>query len=424
MPDTPISATPATPDGPATPATPTPATPTPDGPARRLRGPGGRPLRVAHLTTVDMSLHLLLATELKVDLDAGFETYGISAPGPYVGQLEAIGVRHEPLHSLTRAWHPRADLAAARELLAALRRLRPDVLHTHNPKTGVLGRILGRAAGVPVVVNTCHGLWAQAHDPFGRRAFVLGAEALAGRFSHAELYQNDEDRRALSRAVPARRSRVVGNGVDLTRFAGDPGDRAAARARIRAALGAGEGELLVAGVGRQVAEKGIREYLQAARALAGKARFLWIGPDDPDKPDALTPAGGAGTGVEFLGSRSDMPELYAALDVFVLPSYREGFSRSAMEAAAGGLPMVLSDIRGCREIGTHDEHLLLTPPGDARALTTALDRLLTEPGLRERLGAAARRRATAHFDQRAVARVSLETYAAVARARHLPWAVG
>jgi glycosyltransferase involved in cell wall biosynthesis len=372
---------------------------------------------VAHLTTVDMSLQLLLATELRVDLEAGFETYGISAPGPYVPQLTAIGVRHEPLHALTRAWQPRADAAAGRELLAVLRRIRPDVLHTHNPKTGVLGRVLGRLARVPVVVNTCHGLWAQAHDPFAKRAFVLGAEAVAARFSHAELYQNGEDRRTLARAVPAYRSRVVGNGVDLSRFPAGP----TARARIRRELGVADDELLVGGVGRQVAEKGIAEYADAARALAGKARFVWIGPEDPDKPDALA---GAEAGVDFLGNRSDMPELYAALDVFVLPSYREGFSRSAMEAAACGLPMVLSDIRGCREIGTHGEHLLLAPPGDARALTTALGRLLTEPALRAQLGAAAGRRALAEFDQRAVARVSLETYAAVARARQLPWTVG
>lgn len=381
------------------------------------RGPGGRPLRVAHLTTVDMSLHLLLGTELRVDAESGFETYGISAPGPYVARIEELGVTHVPLRSLTRSWSPRSDAAAARELLAALRRIRPDVLHTHNPKTGVLGRVLGRLARVPVVVNTCHGLWAQAHDPLAKRAFVLGAEALAGRFSHAELYQNTEDRRTLAWAVPARRSRVVGNGVDLDRFTAGP-EGAAARARIRAELGVADGELLVAGVGRRVAEKGVGEYAAAARALAGKARFVWIGPEDPDKSDALA---GAPDGVEFLGERADMPDLYRALDLFVLPSYREGFSRSAMEAAACGLPMVLSDIRGCREIGTHGEHLLLAPPGDPAALTAAVDRLLTDPGLRGRLGDAARRRARREFDQRAVARFSVETYAAVARARDLGW---
>ncbi|MEV4560272.1 glycosyltransferase [Kitasatospora sp. NPDC049285] len=385
----------------------------------RLRGEGGRPLRVAHLTTVDMSLHLLLATELTVDVESGFETYGISAPGPYLERIERIGVRHRALPSLTRAWQPAADLAAARELLAVLRELNPDVLHTHNPKTGVLGRVLGRLARVPVVVNTCHGLWAQAHDPLAKRLLVLGAEAFAARFSHAELYQNAEDRQTLSRwFVPARRSRVVGNGVNLDRFPAPGPERDALRARLRAELGVGEDELLVGGVGRRVAEKGIREYAEAARALAGKARFVWIGPDDPDKPDALR---AAEQGLEFLGSRDDMPAVYAALDVFVLPSYREGFSRSGMEAAASGLPMLLSDIRGCREIGDHDEHLLLAPAADADALTRELARLLTEPDLRIRLGAAARRRALEEFDQRSVARISLETYAAVAKSRGLAW---
>ncbi|MFD7644751.1 glycosyltransferase [Kitasatospora sp. NPDC059795] len=388
-------------------------------PELRLKGDGGRPLRVAHLTTVDMSLHLLLATELAVDVEAGLETYGLSAPGPYRQRIEQLGVQHRPLPSLTRSWQPAADLAAARELLAALREIRPDVLHTHNPKTGVLGRVLGRLARVPVVVNTCHGLWAQAHDPLAKRLLVLGAEAFAARFSHAELYQNAEDHRTLARwGVPARRARVVGNGVDLDRFPAPGPARDALRTALRNRLGVRDDELLVGGVGRRVAEKGIREYAEAARALAGKARFVWIGPDDPDKPDALR---AAEAGLEFLGSRDDMPAVYAALDVFVLPSYREGFSRSGMEAAAGGLPMVLSDIRGCREIGTHDQHLLLAPAADAAALTTALDRLLTEPALRARLGTAARRRALEQFDQRNVARISLETYAAVARRRGLPW---
>jgi len=383
-------------------------------PDHRLTGPGGRLLRLAHLTTVDMSLALLLRTELEEDVAAGLEVFGISAPGPYVDQVESWGVTHVPLHALTRAWDVRSDAAAGRELLAALRELRLDILHTHNPKTGVLGRLLGRAAGVPVVVNTCHGLWLRPGDPLARRAFVLGAETIAGWASHAELYQNAADQQMLRRVVPRRRSRVVGNGVDLARFTRDPVGRDA----VRAELGVAPDELLVGGVGRRVEEKGIREYAETARALAGKARFVWVGPDDEDKPDALRDAE---AGVEFVGARSDMPALYAAFDVFVLPSYREGFSRSAMEAAACGLPMVLSDIRGCREIGEDNRQVLLVPPGDAAALTEAVGRLLTDEELRARLAAAAQERARSDFDQRRIARVSLETYAAVARRRGLGW---
>jgi glycosyltransferase involved in cell wall biosynthesis len=372
---------------------------------------------VAHLTTVDMSLSLLLRTELQVDVESGFEVFGLSAPGPYVAGVEELGVRHVPLYALTRSWDPRRDAAAARELLSALRALRLDVLHTHNPKTGVLGRILGRAVGVPVVVNTCHGLWLRPGDPWPRKAFVLGSEGFAGLFSYAELYQNAADREAMQWSVPAYRSRVVGNGVDLDRFRPDP----AAGARVRAELGVRPDELLVGGVGRMVAEKGIAEFAESARALAGKARFVWVGPPDPSKPDGLTELDG---GVLALGERADMVAVYSALDVFVLPSHREGFSRSAMEAAACGRPMVLSDIRGCREIGTDGAELLLVPPHDPAALTAAVDRLLVDPDLRAGLGAAAAARARAHFDQRVVAGISIATYAAVARRRRLGWTSG
>lgn len=382
----------------------------------RLRGPGGRRLRVAHLTTVDMSLDLLLGTELRLDVESGLEVYGLSAPGPWVDRVTKLGITHVPLLSLTRSWDLARDVAAGRELFHALRRLHLDVLHTHNPKTGVLGRLFGRAAGIPVVVNTCHGLWLRPGDGLARKAFVLGAETLAAWASDCELYQNADDRHTLRRAVPQRRSLVVGNGVDLVRFA----PNLDGRRRVRHELGICDGELLVGGVGRRVAEKGIAEYAAAARTLAGKARFVWIGPDDLEKRDAVR---ADEAGVEFLGERSDMRAVYSALDVFVLPSYREGFSRSGMEASACGTPSVLSDIRGCREIGTHDREVLLVPPGDVDALTSAIERLLLDESLRARLSAATRKRALAQFDQRAVTLASLETYASIARRKDLGWQV-
>ena len=382
---------------------------------------GGRRLRVAHLTTVDMSLEWLLATELAFDVEQGFEVFGISAPGPHVAAVEALGVTHVPVPSFSRSWNLRLDAGAARELWGLLRRLRLDVLHTHTPKAGVLGRVLGRAARVPVVVDTCHGLWVREGGPWAKRAVVLGIEGVASRFAHYELYQNDDDRRALRRFVPGTRSRTVGNGVDLARFRFDQAGRDA----VRAAWGVAPGDLLVGGVGRVVAEKGVSELAEAARALAGRARFVWVGPDDaggvpsaaPGRPRSLADV----TGLDLVGPRADMEVVYSAFDVFALPSYREGFSRSAMEAAACGRPMVLSDIRGCREIGRHDVDLLMVPPRDAGALTTALDRLLDDGPLRDRLGASAARRAQDQFDQRRVAAASVETYRLVAARRGLGW---
>lgn len=369
-----------------------------------------RPLRLAHLTTVDMSLALLLGTELAVDVEEGHTVFGISAPGPYVERVEALGVAHVPVTSFTRSWSLVSDLKAFVELFRTLRLLDLDVLHTHTPKAGVMGRIAGRLAGVKVVVNTCHGLWARPQDRWLKRVLVYGAEGLALRFSDFELFQNAEDAHTLRRFLKKGRWKVVGNGVDLQRFQPDPDGRD----RVRAELGVADDELLVGSIGRRVREKGLAEFAEAAHALRDKVTFLWVGPEDETDASAEAPHADA---IRFVGERTDMPAVYSALDVFVLASYREGFSRASMEAAACGVPMVLTDIRGCREIGTDGEHLLLVPPGDAHALTAAIDRLIPDPQRRADLGQAAKQRAKEHFDQRQIAAASLAAYAGVAEGK-------
>ena len=371
-----------------------------------------RPLRLAHLTTVDMSLALLLATELATDVAAGHEVIGISTPGPYVERVTALGVRHVAIPELTRSWSPTSDLRAFESLVRTLKGLDLDVVHTHNPKTGVMGRIAGRLAGVPVVVNTCHGLWARPEDPLGKRLFVYGLEALAIRFSDYEFFQNAADAHTLRRVLKPGLWRVVGNGVDLERFVPD----AEGRRRVRAEWGVADDELVVGTIGRRVREKGLAEFAEAAHRLRGRATFVWVGPTDDTDAAADVPHADA---VRFVGERSDMPAVYSALDVFALASYREGFSRASMEAAACGRPLVLTDIRGCREVGTDGEHLLLVPVRDGAALASGVARMLDDPALRERLGANARERAASAFDQRAVAAISLQTYAEVARRKGL-----
>ena len=380
----------------------------------QLKGPGGRKIRIAHLTTVGLSQAKLLATELKVDVSSGLVVYAICAPDEYIGEVEKLGVQHVPIKNLTRSWDPRRDVAATTELLRALHALDLDVLHTHNPKTGVIGRFAGRSLGVPVVVNTCHGLWAQQSDSLARRSFVYISEVAAGQVSDAELYQNDEDRQTLKSWIPQHRARVAGNGTDLETYCPDP----VARKNVRTEWGIADNEMIVGGVGRLVAEKGLREFNETALALADRAHFVWVGPGDPDKADAVSLDSGD---VRYIGVRDDMAAVYNALDIFVLPSYREGFSRSAMEAAATGLPMVLSDIRGCREIGRHQDELLLVPVRNANALTNAVSLLLDDRPLATRLGDAARHRALKEFDQVAIAALSIDTYWAVAERKGLNW---
>jgi glycosyltransferase involved in cell wall biosynthesis len=374
--------------------------------------------RVAHLTTVDSTLWYLLRPQLRAVLDAGGEVYGISAPGPWVPKLEADGVRHIALRASTRGWSLSADLRAATELWRILRRERFDVLHTHNPKPGIYGRIVGRLAGVPVVVNTNHGLYFGAGRPV-RRSAVLAIEGLASRFSDAELVQNPEDLDLLvrRRLIPRRRARLLGNGVDLARFRpGTPAERSAARAE----LGVDGEEVVVGMVGRLVAEKGYPELFEAATLLPDRYVVVCIGPADPDKPDAL-PAGAVGAarsaGVRFLGLRDDVDQLYRGMDLFVLPSHREGFPRAAMEAAASGLPVIASDVRGCRQVVADDLTGLLVPVRSPERLARAITALGDDDLRRQAMGRAGAVRARRHFDERRVVERVLDTYEVVARAK-------
>ena len=371
---------------------------------------------LVHVTTTDMTLALLLGPQLVAFAGAGYDVVGVSAPGSFVPELERGGIRHIALPHATRSVSVLDDVRAAAELYRLLRRLRPDIVHTHTPKPGIYGRLGGRAAKVPVVVNTVHGLYATPEDSLARRAAVYGVERLAAACSDAELVQNEEDVATLaSLRVPADRLHLLGNGIDLERFA--PGPKAlAARAHVRSELGVDDDSVVVGAVGRLVWEKGYRELFTAADQLRRRcptATVVVAGPHEPEKVDGIGPselAAAQSCGVRFLGHRNDVEDLYAAFDLYVLASYREGFPRSAMEAAAMGLPVVATDIRGCRQVVDHEVTGLLVPPRNAAALTDAVDRLASDPGLRAAMGGEAVSKARRDFDQRQVIATTLRVY--------------
>lgn len=370
--------------------------------------------RIAHVTTVDLSLRFLLLPQLRALRDAGFDVTTISAPGPWVPELVGEGFRHIPWSHATRSWNPREDALAFRELLAIFRRERFDLVHTHNPKPGVMGRIAARIAGVPCVIDTVHGLYATPDDGARRRVPVLTAEWVAARFSDLELYQSAEDLAWARRLGVTRPGRSIhlGNGIDLSEFSPDLGGEERVR-KLRSELGIGEDELVVGTVGRMVREKGYLELFEAARTIRSSrpnVRFLVVGDRDADKADAVTEDEVLAVGGDFVfaGWREDVADLMALMDVFALPSWREGMPRSAIEAAASGLPLVLTDIRGCREVVRDEIEGLLVPVRDPIRLAEAILRLLEDPELRRRLGTAARTRAESRFDERRVAATVVE----------------
>ena len=375
----------------------------------RDRGTQTGKRRVAHVTTVDLSLRYLLLNQLKRIQGEGYEVFAISADGADVPMVEATGIRHFAV-PMTRRITPFADLRCLWELVRIMRRERFDVVHTHTPKAGLLGQLAARIAGVPIVANTLHGFY--FHDdmkPVPRR-FYIWMERVAAKCSDTILSQNREDMATAiaERIASPEQLKWLGNGIDVARF-----DRRSISESsledLRHEIDIDPNAPVIGFVGRLVEEKGILDLLQAAGPVIQAiptAQFLIVGPHDEEKPDALRPEVAERYGVaancRFVGMRNDMPELYALMDVLVLPSYREGFPRAPMEASAMGVPALVTDIRGCREAVQHGENGLRFPVGDSDALARALIELLGDETRRAEMGVAGRRMAEERFDEQKV----------------------
>ncbi len=375
------------------------------------------PMKIAHITAIDMALRYLLLNQLRCAQAAGYQVVGISSPGSACSTLEAAGIRHIGV-PISRRLTPLRDIVSLWKLYRVLRAERFTIVHTHTPKPGLLGQLAARMAGVPVIVNTVHGFY--FHDdmhPAWRR-FYITVEKVAARHSDVILCVNSEDVQTAIREgiCSPEKIKCLGSGIDVERFDRsrlDP-DRIDT---LRAEMGLPADAPVVGFVGRLVYEKGLVELFQAAcdiRARVPNVHFLFVGPIDTDKADALRPEKAAEYGIadicHFPGVRQDMPEMYALMDVLALPSHREGFPRAPMEASSMRVPCVVTDIRGCREAVEHRRNGLLVPLYNLDSLAAAIVELLTDPELAVALGAAGRDLAMERFDERPVFRRVLAEY--------------
>jgi glycosyltransferase involved in cell wall biosynthesis len=330
------------------------------------------------------------------DFDAAVATYG---DGFLKDAAARSGVRFFPLRHVRRPIRPWRDLAGLVELIRLLRRERPDILHASSSKAGILGRFAAFAVGVPIRIFSVHG-WA-----FGAHQGLISvlyrwADRAAARVTTTTICVSENQRVQGIRAGTCRAERtvVIRNAVDVAAAPRARHDRATPR---------------LVTVGRL---KRPKDFLTLVRALAalGPGSFeeaLIVG-EGPDR-DAIQreiARLGLEDRVQLTGERSDVPELLAAADVFVLSSTSEGLPLSVMEAMAAGLPVVASAVGGVAELVVDGETGLLVPAGDPTELTSALERVLLDRQLRRRLGAAGRARAEDAFDVASFRSAHLEVY--------------
>lgn len=364
-------------------------------------------MRIAHVATVDITLKALLLPQVRYLLERGHEVEMVASAGPHTPTLRQAGfvVHNIFISRRIEPWH---DLRSTMELARLFRRRRYDLVHTHTSKAGFVGRLAARLAGTPIVAHTAHGFFFHENMPPLQRRLFEGLERLAAGWTDLLFLQSREDYEYVlaSGMVPPARARFLGNGIDLDTFDITRWDRPWERQFLRQTF-FGDGDYIVAlMVAFMIERKGHIYLLKALELLgaeAGALRLLLVG-DGPleDSLRKFVRDAGLESRVTFAGYREDIPRLLAGADIYVLASLSEGMPRSILEAMAMELPVIASDIRGCRELVWHGETGLLVPPANAGALAEALCRLADDAKLRQSMGRAGRRRVLQEFDERLV----------------------
>jgi glycosyltransferase involved in cell wall biosynthesis len=360
-------------------------------------------LIVAHWDWVLYNFRLPLARALR---EKGFEVVFVCPYGEYVPKLKEEGFRWIHWAIVRRSLNPVRELIAILHLASIYQREQPQIVHHFTIKPNFYGSIAALLARRDKVINTFTGLgflFSEHPLAIGLRSSVLPLAKLAFRASKGwSVFQNRQDLETCLRlrlVLPERVVVIDGSGIDTRKFHPNhdsPPDNH-------------EHPTVVLMAARLLWDKGVREFVEAARVL--KARGLqvefWLAgkPDNGNPmcvPEEFLKEWQEEGVINWLGHRDDMPNLLQQVDIAVLPSYHEGVPRFLLEAAACGLPLVATDIEGCRVVVREGVNGFLVPPRNPTALADALERLLQDPSLRRRMGQASRHIAEVEFDERKV----------------------
>jgi glycosyltransferase involved in cell wall biosynthesis len=367
--------------------------------------------KVALVAHWDWVLHHFRMPIARMLRDAGCDVVMVCPDGPHVQAFLDEGLRWAAWRVERRSVNPLREARAVAALAGVYRRERPDLVHHFTVKPNLYGSVAARLTHVPVVLNMFSGLGYVFSDD-GRASRLRRAVGPLMRWSFAGeqvhmLALNEEDLQGLRKAGLAtpERSRIMPEGVDLDRFRPGVGFTA-------------EGPPTVLLACRLLHDKGVGELAAAARIVRERGIELRVqiaGEPDPGNPSSVSAheiASWASEGlVDFLGRRTDMPELLRSADVAVLPThYKEGAPRFLMEAAASGLPLVATDVQGCRDLVHPGINGFLIPPRSPDALADALAELAKDESLRRRLGAGSRTLAEETFGEAHVTHAHLQLY--------------
>jgi len=291
-----------------------------------------------------------------------------SEDGPFPEQNRRMGVRVQVFPSLCRDLHPFRDLKSFTSLYAYFKRERFDIVHTHSSKTGIVGRLAAFLARCPVIIHHVHGFsFHQFSRPWEKLVYI-NSERLAGAVSSKLVFVNREEQAWAERhLVSSRKSALIQNGVDAPNTAGKR-------------LSQAQGRKIVGFVGRLCQQKDPETLYRTFCRLAQEGIQCWIIGDGPCRADLQARArqdlGSQSDNIIFWGWQEDVSLFLERMDVFVLPSLWEGLSFALLEAMAQGIPAVVSDVKGNRDLISHGVNGHLVTPGSVNGFVASIQDLL------------------------------------------------
>jgi glycosyltransferase involved in cell wall biosynthesis len=343
----------------------------------------------------------------------GFAVTIATGPGERGAEVRGAGFEHVTFPLERRSVDPRRELGTLSALISLMRSERFGVTHLVAAKPIMYGNMAAALSGCPPVLSAIAGL-GYLYLGGGPSRLLLRAlyettfrTLVRPRKGARVLVQNPDDAELLRKrgmVRPDQLVRVTGSGVDLERFSPSPEPEGS--------------PIVVLMHSRMLWDKGVWELVEAARRLRQRRipDFVvrLVGDSDPHNPSSIAREelqrwSEEGV-IEWAGRRDDIPSELRGCHVACLPSYREGAPLSLLEAAAAGRPIVTTDVPGCREVVRHDENGLLVPVRNVGALANALERMILDPTLRQRLGACGRERAEREFSTRVVNSRIIATY--------------
>ena len=386
----------------------------------------GKPTSIALVVNQNEIFYRLRMPWIRLLRDNGYEVFAVVASGAWNDLIEAGGAEYVEWKLSRSGRNPVAEIGSIGSLARIFRRIKPDIVQNFHTKPNIYAPLAAKLAGVPITVSTVTGLGYTFVDRSGPGAKIarrlnLGMYRISNRLADEVAFQNPDDMELLraNGGLAQNKGRLIagGSGVDVNEYR--PGTRGSDESKeLRRSIGVPENAFVVLFVGRLQLDKGLVEFVEAARSLK-QARpdivFVMVGAPDPGNRRSLTESTlaqwKAEGNVVFTGRREDVPGLMAMADTVATPTfYREGLPRTLLEGAATGLPLIGTDMPGVREAISHGVNGILIPTHDSAALARAVEELANDPDMCERYGAASLERAKNEFDHRRVVGEYLRMY--------------